>query len=60
MIEEAVILETCVRGDLLIIAPWGLDEEYHSAYARFHHLNDLAAEICNTTDAVLLNLAGIR
>jgi REP element-mobilizing transposase RayT len=76
--------EACTRGALLILAPWGLDEEIKgmtalkgagttagvkgagnteaapSDYARFHHLNDLAAEICNTTDAVLLNLAGIR
>ena len=26
-----------------------------SDYARFHHLNDLAKEICNTTDTTLLN-----
>ena len=26
-------------------------------YARFHRLNDFAAEICNTTDVVLLDLA---
>lgn len=58
--------EACSRGALLILAPWGLDEELMgsavslSDYARFHRLNDLAAEICNTTDAVLLNLADIR
>ena len=28
-------------------------------YARFHRLNDLAAEICNTTDVVLLDLANL-
>ena len=28
-------------------------------YARFHHLNDLAAEICTTTDAILVNVADI-
>ena len=30
-----------------------------SDYARFHRLNDLAAEICNTTDAFLLNFSDI-
>ena len=29
-------------------------------YARFHRLNDLAEEICNTTDAVLLDIGAIR
>ena len=28
-----------------------------SNYARFHHLNDLAAEICATTDATLLGVS---
>lgn len=28
-------------------------------YARFHRLNDLAEEICNTTDAVLLDIGAI-
>lgn len=56
--------QACARGALLILSPWGLDEEIMgtapkgtgtpSDYARFHHLNDLAAEICNTTDATLL------
>ena len=49
--------EACARGALLILAPWGLDDEIMrtaqrsagtpSDYARFHHLNDLAKEICN-------------
>ena len=79
--------EACARGALLILAPWGLDEEIRitalksagtaatagweekagmgmaapvSDYARFHHLNDLAAEICATTDAVLMNVSEIR
>ena len=53
----------------LILAPWGLDEEIMktdanateapSDYARFHRLNDLAEEICNTTDVTLLNMTGI-
>ena len=82
--------EACARGALLILAPWGLDEELRetalknagtvagqtaaksagatmgtredtpSEYARFHRLNDLAAEICTTTETVLLNLADIK
>lgn len=58
--------EACAHGALLILAPWGLDEEIMgntlismgtpSDYARFHHLNDLAKEICNTTDVTLLNI----
>ncbi|MBO4840456.1 MAG: hypothetical protein J5524_05100 [Bacteroidaceae bacterium] len=58
--------EACARGALLILSPWGLDEELMkttpngtgtpSDYARFHHLNDLAEEICNTTDVTLLNI----
>lgn len=95
--------EACARGALLILAPWGLDEEImrtaanatgttastssrpttaspsHSSpssslasslppssspsvpsdYARFHHLNDLAAEICATTDVALLDMKDI-
>ena len=92
--------EACARGSLLILSPWGMDEELKketalksagttaeretalksagtaaeretalkgagttaevvppSDYARFHRLNDLAAEICNTTDVVLLNFS---
>lgn len=58
--------EACARGALLILTPWGLDEELMkttpngtgtpSDYARFHRLNDLAEEICNTTDVTLLNI----
>lgn len=71
--------EACARGALLILAPWGLDEEIMrtafehagtattpattppspSDYARFHRLNDLAAEICATTDVVLMNTSDI-
>jgi hypothetical protein len=61
--------EACARGALLILAPWGLDEEIMktdanateapSDYARFHRLNELAEEICNTTDVTLLNMTGI-
>ena len=65
--------EACARGSLLILSPWGLDEELMntapsspgtaatgpSDYARFHRLNDLAAEICATTDAVLIGIRDI-
>ncbi len=61
--------EACARGTLLILAPWGLDEEIMSTalkstgtpsdYARFHRLNNLAEEICSTTDATLLNVTTI-
>ena len=51
--------EACSRGTLLILSPWELDEEIAhnspvSDFARFHHLNELAAEICTTTDCSLL------
>lgn len=65
--------EACCRGSLLILVPWGVDEEIAASnavvpvasasgspisnYARFHHLNDLAAEICATTDATLLGVS---
>lgn len=52
--------EACARGSLLILAPWGVDEESPSDYASFHLLNDLAAEICSTTDAVLLNISDYK
>ena len=38
----------CAEGRLLILAPW--QNEGTSDYARFHHLNDLAKEICEATD----------
>ena len=45
--------EDCVRGTLLILAPWNLDAmgdvgnvPFDSDYSRFHNLNTLAAEIC--------------
>ena len=66
---ERRCFEACARGTLLILAPWGLDEEIISTalkstgtpsdYARFHRLNDLAEEICSTTDATLLNVTTI-
>ena len=38
----------CASGHLLILAPW--QNEGTSDYARFHHLNDLAKEICEATE----------
>ncbi len=45
--------DACVNGALLILAPWDLDMmgsvrgvPSDSDYSRFHHLNELAAEIC--------------
>lgn len=46
--------EACVKGALLILAPWNLDMmdcvggvPADSDYSRFHNLNALAAEICS-------------
>ena len=46
--------EACVRGGLLMLAPWNLDTmsavagvPSDSNYSRFHNLNTLAAEICS-------------
>ena len=51
--------EACAKGQYLILAPWGLDEEIgrSSDYARFHKLNELAAEICATTDVAILEVS---
>ena len=45
--------EACLRGHLLILAPWNIDTmggvsgaPADSDYSRFHNLNTLAAEIC--------------
>ena len=48
--------ESCARGTLLILSPWGLADELSTDYERFHRLNELAAEICNTTDATIIGL----
>lgn len=47
--------EACARGCLLILAPWCLEQmpdvddvPANTDYSRFHNLNNLAAEICNT------------
>lgn len=50
--------EACARGTLLIMYPWELEKE-QSDYECFHRLNDLAAEICASTDAVLLDFGDI-
>ena len=51
--------DACSRGTLLILAPWGIQEDYASDYARFHHLNELAEEICSTTEVTLLDVASL-
>lgn len=43
----------CAAGRLLILAPW--QNEGSSDYARFHHLNDLAKEICAATEMRIVN-----
>ena len=48
----------CTAGNLLILAPWKVDGE--TDYTRFHHLNDLAHEICDTTDVRILNYSALR
>lgn len=51
--------EACARGTLLILAPWGIEDALPTDYARFHSLNDLAAEICATTDVTLLDVEAL-
>ena len=43
----------CSTGRLLILAPWQLEET--SDYGRFHHLNDLAKEVCEASEMKILN-----
>ena len=50
--------EACACGSLLILYPWELDKE-QTDYDRFHRLNDLAAEICASTDAILMDVGEI-
>ena len=50
--------EACARGSLLILYPWEFDKE-QTDYDRFHRLNDLAAEICASTDAILMDVGEI-
>ena len=59
---ESSRFEACVRGALLILAPWDLDTmapvagvPSDSNYSRFHNLNVLAAELCSlTSEAAIL------
>jgi hypothetical protein len=51
--------EACASGSLLIMYPWELDQET-TDYGRFHRLNELAAEICTSTDAVLLDVGELE
>ena len=48
----------CASGHLLILAPW--QNEGHSDYARFHHLNDLAKEICSATEMRIVNYSRLK
>ena len=48
--------EACARGTLLILSPWGIEDQLPTDYQRFHLLNDPATEICNTTDATIVGL----
>ncbi|MDO4511698.1 MAG: hypothetical protein Q4B68_07780 [Bacteroidales bacterium] len=43
--------EACIAGSLLVLAPWTEDIDTSSTYATFHHLNDLAASICQISSA---------
>lgn len=51
--------EACAHGTLLILSPWGIEDQLPTDYQRFHFLNDLATEICNTTDATIVGIQGI-
>lgn len=48
----------CASGRLLILAPWQV--EGSSDYARFHQLNDLAAEICEAKEMRILNYNEVK
>ena len=48
----------CASGHLLILAPWQNDGT--SDYARFHHLNDLAKEICEATEMRIINYGRLK
>ena len=48
----------CAAGRLLILAPW--QNNGTSDYARFHHLNDLAKEICTATDMRIVNYSRLK
>lgn len=47
----------CASGQLLIIAPWSLGGT--SDYERFHTLNDLARDICLTTDTRIMDVRNL-
>ena len=48
----------CATGYLLLLSPWQVDGD--SDYSRFHHLNDLAGEICAATDMRILGYSRLR
>ncbi|MBQ9560443.1 MAG: hypothetical protein IJ762_02130 [Bacteroidaceae bacterium] len=43
----------CASGRLLILSPWEM--EGTSDYGHFHHLNDLAKELCDATEMRILD-----
>ena len=47
----------CAAGRLLILAPWQVEGD--SDYARFHSLNELASDICQSTDARLMDVGNV-
>ena len=49
--------EACEAGTLLVLAPWAEDLNDETAYDRFHHLNALAAAICQLDAAAPLRIA---
>lgn len=48
----------CAEGRLLILAPWQVDGS--SDYASFHQLNDMAHEICETTEVRIVNYSKLQ
>ena len=48
----------CSTGSLLILSPWEL--EGVSDYEHFHRLNDLAREICETTEVRIMDYSKLR
>lgn len=45
---------SCAAGQLLILSPWQIEGD--TDYARFHSLNDLAHDICCTTNTRILDV----
>ena len=53
--------EACVRGSLLILAPWPEDmPTFASDYDRFHYLNRLAESVCAISHTTDISVQGLR